>query len=184
MHTLSYSLVYKSALINLLNKSSPLRWRILNFCWTLIHQFCLGIFFPTSISQSRSPEEAVRTSSPHNHLLHSLFDFALQSITTLHVLSESGYKISFQMKPALTTAACRNASNQPMDHGAPEKMPQGIRASAPGWRGASPAGNRALGALQLLQWQEAASEAAAPSRPGSWHGHTPFYINIRGKETF
>lgn len=81
MNILRYSLVCKSALINPLNKSSHLTWRIAQFMLdrikeTAIHWFHLGIFFPTLISQSWSPEEAVRTSK-----------FPCSSVTYTHFLT-------------------------------------------------------------------------------------------------
>lgn len=77
MHTLRYSLVCKSALINLLNKPSALRCRIPQFMLdrikeTPIRCFCLGILFPTLISGSQAPEKTVGTSNPHHHLLLTL----------------------------------------------------------------------------------------------------------------
>lgn len=69
------------------------------------------------------------------------------------------------MNQALTTAACRYTGNPwIMGHGAPEEVPQGSRVLL---QDGSAAGNRALGTLELLQWQEADTEAAAPSKPGS-----------------
>lgn len=115
MHTFTYSLVCKSALINILNKPSPLRWRIPQLMLdtikeTPIHQFHLGIFFPTLISWSQSPEETVKTSSAHDHVTYAHFLTLHWKVWRLHVLSESRGKISFQVKPG-TTAACRNTGN-------------------------------------------------------------------------
>lgn len=172
MNILRYSLVCKSALINPLNKSSHLRWRIAQFMLdrikeTAIHWFHLGIFFPTLISQSWSPEEAVRTSKfPCSSVTYTPF-------LTLHWKALRLLMCSVRADVRFHFKWTRHWLQQPAEtqvtHGSWGSWGSatGEQGTAPGWRGASAAGNRALGALELLQRHEADTEAAAPSKPGS-----------------
>lgn len=172
MNILRYSLVCKSALINLLNKSSPVRWRIAQFMLdrineTAIHWFHLGIFFPALISQSWSPEEAVRTSkSPWSRVTYTHFLTLHWKELRLFMCSvRVDARFHFKWNQALTTPACRNTGN----HGS-----WGSWGSATGEQGYCSRMERCQCSWEqgtwspgALQWHEADIEAAAPSRTGS-----------------